>query len=86
MRRDPYQLVLAGLSLTRGALPRTVRRWEEAVQAVIAARHPLTQEERAVIAAADKARLIPAMLGPEQSRYRPAPTVCCKHYPLRLFR
>ena len=52
MRRDPYQLVLAGLSLTLGALPRTVRRWEEAVQAVIAARHPLTQEERADLARA----------------------------------
>ena len=52
MRRDPYQIVLAGLSLTLGALPRTVRRWEEAVQAVIAARHPLTQEERADLARA----------------------------------
>ena len=47
MRHDPYQYLLTGLSLTLGALPKTVRRWEQAVQDVIAARHPLTPEERA---------------------------------------
>ncbi len=52
MRRDPYRVALAGLSLTIGALPRTVRAWDEAVKDVIAARHPLTQEERADLARA----------------------------------
>jgi len=52
MRRDPYRIALAGLSLTIGALPRTVRAWDEAVKDVIAARHPLTQEERADLARA----------------------------------
>ena len=47
MRHDPYQHVLCGLSGTLGVLPKVVRRWEEAVEDVIAARHPLTQEERA---------------------------------------
>ena len=47
MRRDPYQLVLAGLSAALGVLPGTVRRWDAAVADVIAARHPLTPEERA---------------------------------------
>ncbi len=52
MRRDPYRFALAGLSLTIGALPRTVRAWDEAVKDVIAARHPLTQKERADLARA----------------------------------
>ena len=52
MRRDPYRIALAGLSLTIGALPRTVQAWEEAVEKVIAARHPLTPEERADLARA----------------------------------
>ena len=52
MRRDPYRIALAGLSLTIGALPRTVRAWDEAVKDVIAARHPLSQEERADLARA----------------------------------
>ncbi len=52
MRRDPYRFALAGLSLTIGALPRTVRAWDEAVKDVIAARHPLTQEERTDLARA----------------------------------
>ena len=47
MRHDPYQYVLSGLSGTLGVLPKVVRRWEEAVEDVIAARHPLTPEERA---------------------------------------
>ncbi len=46
MRHDPYQHVLSGLSGTLGVLPKVVRRWEEAVEDVIAARHPLTPEER----------------------------------------
>ena len=52
MRRDPYRVALAGLSLTIGALPRTVRAWDEAVKDVIAARHPFTPEERAELASA----------------------------------
>ncbi len=52
MRRDPYRVALAGLSLTIGALPRTVRAWDEAVKDVIAARHPLSQEERTDLARA----------------------------------
>ena len=50
MQRDPYRLALAGLSLTVGLLPQTTRRWDAAVQDVIAARHPLTPEERAELA------------------------------------
>ncbi len=50
MRHDPYQHVLAGLSDTLGVLPTMVRRWDAAVQDVIAARHPLTLEERADLA------------------------------------
>lgn len=47
MRHDPYKHILTGLSDTIGVLPTMVRRWEQAVQDVIAARHPLTSEERA---------------------------------------
>ncbi len=47
MRYDPYQHVLAGLSGTLGAFLKSTWRWEEATKAVIAARHPLTEEERA---------------------------------------
>ena len=50
MRNDPYQHVLAGLSDTLGVLPTMVRRWDAAVQEVIAARHPLTLEERTDLA------------------------------------
>ena len=52
MRHDPYQHVLAGLSDTIGVLPTMARRWDAAVKDVIAARHPLTQEERADLARA----------------------------------
>jgi hypothetical protein len=47
MRYDPYQHVLTGLSGTLGAFLKSIWRWEEATKAVIAARHPLTEEERA---------------------------------------
>ncbi len=47
MRYDPYQHVLIGLSGTLGAFLKSIWRWEEATKAVIAARHPLTEEERA---------------------------------------
>jgi len=47
MRYDPYQHVLTGLSGTLGAYLKSIWRWEEATKAVIAARHPLTEEERA---------------------------------------
>ena len=52
MRHDPYQHVLTGLSDTLGVLPTMVRRWDAAVEDVIAARHPLTLEERADLASA----------------------------------
>jgi hypothetical protein len=52
MRHDPYKHILTGLSDTIGVLPTMVRRWEQAVQDVIAARHPLTPEERADLARA----------------------------------
>jgi hypothetical protein len=47
MRHDPYRHILTGLSDTIGVLPAMVRRWDAAVQDVIAARYPLTPEERA---------------------------------------
>jgi hypothetical protein len=52
MRHDPYRHILTGLSDTIGVLPTMVRRWEQAVKDVIAARHPLTQEERTDLARA----------------------------------
>ena len=52
MRHDPYQHVLTGLSDTIGVLPTMARRWDAAVKDVIAARHPLTPEERADLARA----------------------------------
>ncbi len=52
MRHDPYRHILTGLSDTIGVLPTMVRRWDAAVKDVIAARHPLTQEERADLARA----------------------------------
>lgn len=53
--RDPYRLVLAGLSATVGIFPKVVRRIEASVSAVVvelgglvrAVRHPLTDAERA---------------------------------------
>jgi len=47
VRRDPVRLILEGLSDTIGVLPNTARRMDAAVGAVIAARHPMTPEERA---------------------------------------
>jgi len=52
MRHDPYRHILTGLSDTIGVLPTMVRRWEQAVRDVIAARHPLTPEERTDLARA----------------------------------
>jgi len=52
MRHDPYRHILTGLSDTIGVLPTMVRCWEQAVRDVIAARHPLSQEERADLARA----------------------------------
>lgn len=54
MARDPYKLVLAGLSSTLGVLPKVVRRIEGALSGVVtelaelvrAVRHPLTDVER----------------------------------------
>jgi len=47
IRRDPYRLLIAGASVAVGLLPTMARRWDAAVDAVIAARHPMTPEERA---------------------------------------
>jgi len=47
VRRDPVRLILEGLSDAIGVLPNTARRMDAAVGAVIAARHPMTPEERA---------------------------------------
>jgi hypothetical protein len=50
-KRDPLRLVLAGLSAVLGIFARSTRRWERAVADVIAARDPLTGEERATLRA-----------------------------------
>lgn len=52
MRHDPYRHILIGLAGTIGVLPTMVRRWDAAVKDVIAARHPLTPEERADLVSA----------------------------------
>lgn len=44
MRRDPFRLVLAILSMVVGYLLKTTRRWEHAVADVIAARQPMPPE------------------------------------------
>lgn len=44
MRRDPYRIVLAGLSSVLGALLKTTVNWRHATDAVIAARNPLPPE------------------------------------------
>lgn len=46
LRRDPYRYVLGGLSETLGILLKITRRWESAVNDVVAARHPLSQDEK----------------------------------------
>jgi len=46
MRHDPYRHILTGLSDTIGVLPTMVRRWEQAVKDVIAARHPMRARAR----------------------------------------
>lgn len=45
MRKDPYGLMLAGLSGTLGVLGLSVRRWERAVGDVIAARAPIPYDQ-----------------------------------------
>lgn len=55
--RDPYRLVLAGLSAALGVFPKLVRRTEGSVSSVVAelgrlasaVRHPLTDAERATL-------------------------------------
>jgi hypothetical protein len=52
LRRDPYRFVLFGLSGALGVLLTTTKRWEKAVADVIAARSPLSPEERGALSAA----------------------------------
>lgn len=47
--RDPLRFLLAGLSAVLGVFGRSTRRWERAVADVIAARDPLTDNDRAAI-------------------------------------
>jgi hypothetical protein len=49
MPHDPLRFVMAGLSHLLGVLGRSTRRWERAVADVIAARAPLTDDDRAGI-------------------------------------
>lgn len=52
MRKDPVRLVLMAISGTLGVLGRSTTRWERAVADVIAARDPMTEEDRAALIAA----------------------------------
>jgi hypothetical protein len=49
MPHDPLRFVMAGLSHLLGVLGRTTRRWERAVADVIAARSPITENDRAAM-------------------------------------
>jgi hypothetical protein len=49
MPQDPLRFVLAGLSHLLGVLGRSTRRWERAVADVIAARDPVTDDDRAAL-------------------------------------
>src|ERR1700723_3639803 len=52
LRRDPYRLILAGLSGILGVFGRSISRWERAVQDVINARDPLPEADRQALRAA----------------------------------
>ena len=57
MGRDPYRVALAGLSVTIGVFPTIVRRIEDALSSTVvelwklvqAVRHPLSEDERAIL-------------------------------------
>ena len=51
LQRDPYRVLLAGLSGTLGVFRLSVSRWERAVAQVIAARDPLPPADRAALQA-----------------------------------
>ena len=52
LRRDPYRLILAGLSGILAVFGRSISRWERAVQDVIDARDPLPEADRQALRAA----------------------------------
>jgi len=49
LRRDPYRVLLVGLSMSLGVFGKAITRWDSAVADVIASRDPLPAEERAVL-------------------------------------
>jgi hypothetical protein len=49
MRGDPYRFITAALSAVLGVLGRSIRRFEKAVSDIIAARSPITDNDRAAI-------------------------------------
>nr|WP_294516034.1 hypothetical protein [uncultured Rhodopila sp.] len=49
LRSDPYRFITAALSAVLGVFGRSTRRWERAVADVIAARDPLTDNDRAAL-------------------------------------
>jgi hypothetical protein len=51
LRRDPYRLILAGLSGILAVFGRSISRWERAVQDVIDARDPLPEADRQALRA-----------------------------------
>lgn len=46
LRKDPLRFVLSGISATLGVLGRNTVRWEKATADVVAARNPMSKEER----------------------------------------
>jgi hypothetical protein len=63
MRRDPYRLILVGLSGILAVFGRSISRWERAVQDVIDARDPLPEADRQAL----RAELVTAV---EDGAYR----------------
>ena len=63
LRRDPYRLILAGLSGILVVFGRSITRWERAVQDVIDARDPLPEADRQAL----RAELVAAV---EDGAYR----------------
>ena len=63
LQRDPYRLILAGLSGILGVFGRSISRWERAVQDVIDARDPLPEADRQAL----RAELVTAV---EDGAYR----------------
>ncbi len=51
MRKEPFRLILAALSGTLAVFGRSINRWERAVANVIAARNPLSEEDRIALMA-----------------------------------